>query len=449
MLDRTKKPQIVIEDVSVIYNQGQSNEVRSIENASLTLYPQEYVILFGPSGCGKSTLLYTIAGLQKPTNGRVVIDENDIYALKKRDMVEFHRNKIGMVFQAFYLIPSLNVIDNVCLPKTASGAGPRERKEYGEALLKRFGILNQSTKMPSELSGGQKQRVSISRSIVNNPEIILADEPVGNLDSVSSHNVMKILQELNERDKKTIILVTHDPSHLRYGDRVIYLKDGKIIKEEIVKKKISPDDELQKEIEVKEKISPDLKMLMRAFKDLTISQVSVLMAPFKAQQLLSHILLSMTYEQISRTNKLLEEVFYGRKSFEEFLEMVDKDLDQGGAGWDRRLAESFTKEMAEIVTVGRLIDFDNATSTIDNLTAHMIKKFNINPSEVQKKKMQDIFELRLNNKFDVTKVFGALDYPVKDGGADFDKRTAGKIARELEILLLMRYGNKTNSNQQQ
>lgn len=449
MLDRTKKPQIVIEDVSVIYNQGQSNEVRSIENASLTLYPQEYVILFGPSGCGKSTLLYTIAGLQKPTNGKVVIDENDIYALKKRDMVEFHRNKIGMVFQAFYLIPSLNVIDNVCLPKTASGAGPRERKEYGEALLKRFGILNQSTKMPSELSGGQKQRVSISRSIVNNPEIILADEPVGNLDSVSSHNVMKILQELNERDKKTIILVTHDPSHLRYGDRVIYLKDGKIIKEEIVKKKISPDDELQKEIEVKEKISPDLKMLMRAFKDLTISQVSVLMAPFKAQQLLSHILLSMTYEQISRTNKLLEEVFYGRKSFEEFLEMVDKDLDQGGAGWDRRLAESFTKEMAEIVTVGRLIDFDNATSTVDNLTAHMIKKFNINPSEVQKKKMQDIFELRLNNKFDVAKVFVALDYPIKDGGADFDKRTAGKISRELEILLLMRYGNKTNSNQQQ
>ncbi|MEA2007325.1 MAG: ABC transporter ATP-binding protein [Patescibacteria group bacterium] len=443
MLDKTKKPQIVLEKTSVVYNQGQSNEVRSLENANLKLYPQEYVIIFGPSGCGKSTLLYTIAGLQKPTSGTVSIDNSEIYSLKKSDMVEFHRRKIGMIFQAFYLIPSLNVVDNVCLPKTASGDSSKDRKIVSETLLKRFGILNQAKKMPSELSGGQKQRVSIARSLANNPDIILADEPVGNLDSVSSHNVMKILQELNEKDKKTIILVTHDPAHLRYGDRVIYIKDGKIIKEEIVKKKISPDDELQKEIEVKEKISPDLKMLMRAFKDLTLSQIGVLMAPFKAQQLLSHILLSMTFEQMDKTTKALEEIFYSRKNFDELAKMLDNSLERGGAGWDKRLAQSFTNEVRQIVSQGRQIDFDNVIESTNKLFTYLSAKFRLGLTPKQKERLRDIINERLKNKYSVEKVILMIDMPIKNGGAGLDKRTAKKISRELEILLLVRYGNKT------
>lgn len=442
MVDKTKKPQVVLDRVSVVYNQGQSNEVRSLESASLKLYPQEYVIIYGPSGCGKSTLLYTIAGLQRPTTGRVSIDESEIYELKKSDMVEFHRRKIGMVFQAFYLIPSLNVFDNVCLPKTASGDGAKDRREVAEVLLKRFGILNQSKKMPSELSGGQKQRVSIARSLANNPDIILADEPVGNLDSVSAHNVMKILQELNEKDKKMIILVTHDPAHLRFGDRVIYLKDGKIIKEEIVKKRISPDDELPKEIEVKEKISPDLKMLMRAFKDLTLSQVGVLMAPFKAQQLLSHILLSMTFEQMDRTTKALEEIFYARKSFDDLVEKLDNSLNRGGAGWDKRLAQSFSGEVRQIIKEGRKIDFDDAIGTTDRLFMYLLTKFRLTLTPTQKQRMKEIISERIKNKYSVEKVLIMIDLPMNEGGVGLDKRTASKIAREFEILLLMRYGNK-------
>ncbi len=242
----TEKQKIEIENLSVIYNQGQSNEVRSLENVNLEIYPQEYVIIFGPSGCGKSTLLYSISGLQRPTYGTVKVDGQDINKISKKEQVEFHRRKIGMIFQAFYLIPSLNIIDNVCLPKIFTGDSQKERREAAMKLLHRFGIAEQADKFPSELSGGQKQRVAIARSLINNPDIILADEPVGNLDSKSSHNVMMILKELNEIDKKTIILVTHDPNHLAYGDKIVHMKDGKIIKVEIVEKKKSPKEKKRK-----------------------------------------------------------------------------------------------------------------------------------------------------------------------------------------------------------
>lgn len=440
MLNRDKKPQIVIQDLSVIYNKGQSNEVRSLVNANLKLYPQEYVIIFGPSGCGKSTLLYTIAGLQKPTKGHIEIDNSPIYELEKKEMVEFHRRKIGMVFQAFYLIPSLNVTDNICLPKTASSATTKERKETSQALLKRFGILNQGKKMPGELSGGQKQRVSIARALSNNPDIILADEPVGNLDSVSSHNVMKLLDELNKKDKKTIILVTHDPAHLRYGDRVIYLKDGKIIKEEIVEKKISPKDAQIEEINVSEKISPDLKMLMRAFKDLSLSQVGVLMAPFKAQQLFSHISLSKTHEQINRASKNIEELLFDRFSIDEFVKLLDAPIEEGGAGWDQRTAQRFAERAYTIVRQAKKIDLMKPDASAFSVLRCLVKTFHLKLSEEQLIRLKTLFILRLKNKISFEEVQKGMDYSVAEGGVGIDKRTSMKLAREVEILLLLNYG---------
>lgn len=440
MINKNKDPLISLDNVSVIYNENQPNEVRSLENANLKLYPQEYVIIFGPSGCGKSTLLYTMAGLQAPTQGKVVIDEKEIYALKKNAMVEFHRRKIGMVFQAFYLIPSLNVIDNICLPRTASGEGSRKRKPHAKELLKRFGILNQQKKMPSELSGGQKQRVSIARSISNDPDIILADEPVGNLDSVSSHNVMKILDELNKKDKKMIILVTHDPSHLRYGDRVIYLKDGKIIKEEIVEKKISPTDAKIEEINVSEKISPDLKMLMRAFKDLSLSQVGVLLAPFKAQQLFSHIFLSRTHEQVDRANKNLEELLFDRFSLNEFIENLDAGIDEGGAGWDRRTAQKFALRAKSILVAAKKIDLMKPDLSALEMIRYLAEMFKFELTKEQVRRMKDLFILRMQNKISVEEIQEGVDIPFSEGGVGLDKRTSMKIAREVEILLLLNYG---------
>lgn len=441
MPDQNKKPLITLEDVSVIYNQDQDNEVRSLENANLKLYPEEYIIIFGPSGCGKSTLLYTISGLQKPTKGKVVIENSEIYALPKHKMVEIHRRKIGMIFQAFYLIPSLNVTDNISLPKTAGGEKTKERKKATRILLKRFGILNQEKKMPSELSGGQKQRVSIARSLANDPDIILADEPVGNLDSVSSHNVMKILDELNKKDKKTVILVTHDPSHLRYGDRIIHLKDGKIIKEEIVKKRISPKDLKTQEIDVTEKIPPDLKMLMRAFKDFSPSQIGILLAPFKAQQLFTHIYLSKTHEQVDRTTKNLESLLLKRFENSEFIENLDANLDEGGAGWDKRDAKNFALQATQILKVSRKIDLIKPKTSSQTIAHHLSSIFKLKLSKEQKRRLLKLLILRLKNKVSIEEVVQGLDISLSKGGIGLDKRTSKKLSQEIEILLLLNYGN--------
>jgi len=239
---------IDIKNLKVIYNKDKSNEVRSLDDVNVKIYPEEYVIIFGPSGCGKSTLLYTIAGLQAPTEGEVTVEDKNLAKMKKKEMVELHQTGVGMIFQAFYLISSINVLDNVILPKIFRGEERHKRREDGMKLLRRFSIAEQMEKFPSQLSGGQKQRVAIARSLVNNPSIILADEPVGNLDSESAENVLNILKELNEVDKKTIILVTHNAEHLHFADRILHMKDGKIISEEINRDK-RPKKALEEEIE--------------------------------------------------------------------------------------------------------------------------------------------------------------------------------------------------------
>lgn len=440
MINKSKGPLIRVEKVDVTYNEGESNEVRSLVDANLKLYPEEYVIIFGPSGCGKSTLLYTIAGLQKPSKGKVLIDDQSIYDLGKKEKVEFHRRKIGLIFQAFYLIPSLNVLDNVCLPKTAGGAAVKKRNEEAQTLLNRFGIANQATKMPGELSGGQKQRVSIARSLSNNPDIILADEPVGNLDSISKHNVMKILDDLNKKDKKMIILVTHDASHLRYGDRILYMRDGKIVKEEIVKNKMSPEEPMPEEMNTNEKIAPDLKMLMRAFQDLSLSQIGVLLAPFKAQQLFSHIMLSKTYEQIDRSNKSLEDLLLTKLSFDEFVEKLDVDMSEGGAGWDKRNAENFAKRAMGIISTKRKLDVKKPQESAKIFLDYLKETFELKLDEEQEKRAKLLLSLRIKNKISIIEIRRGFDLPLRDGGCGLDKRTAEKLAREVEIIMLLNYG---------
>ncbi|KKQ14717.1 MAG: ABC transporter, ATP-binding protein, partial [Candidatus Moranbacteria bacterium GW2011_GWE1_36_7] len=304
------EPCIKVDQLRVIYNKGKSNEVRSLDGVSVEIYPEEYIIIYGPSGCGKSTLLYGISGLQAPTYGDVIVQGKNLAQMTKREKVEFHQTRIGMVFQAFYLIETLTVLDNVCLPKVFRGESLKERREKAMELLRRFGISEQADKFPAQLSGGQKQRVSIARALVNNPEIILADEPVGNLDSESAQNVLDIFREINGIDKKTLIMVTHNPEHLVYADRIIHMKDGKKVSEEVNHDK-RPAEALRKDVaETPEEISSELKLLMRTFKNLSLQQVGVLLVPFKAKQMLSHIISELNEEQIGAAENLLKEFLF-------------------------------------------------------------------------------------------------------------------------------------------
>lgn len=222
---------IKTENISVIYDQGRPSETKALNDANVTIYKEDFVIIFGPSGCGKSTMLYTVSGIEKPTSGNIFVFGEDITKYTAAQAAKFHRSQIGMVFQAYNLIPSLSVIDNVALPQIFMGVSREKRRLRAKVLLQRFGILPQAEKLPSELSGGQQQRVGIARSLINEQPIVFADEPVGNLDSKSAQTVLDILYDLNVKDKKTIILVTHDPVLLKYATHIIYMKDGIVVGE--------------------------------------------------------------------------------------------------------------------------------------------------------------------------------------------------------------------------
>ncbi|MDO8566421.1 MAG: ABC transporter ATP-binding protein [Candidatus Moranbacteria bacterium] len=435
------KPIIVVDKLRVIYNQGKSNEMRALEETNLSIYPEEYVIIYGPSGCGKSTLLYSISGLQSPTYGDVYIRNKAISKMTEEEELRLHQTGIGMIFQAFYLISSLDILENVCLPKVFRGEKPSDRKKEGVRLLRRFGIVEQADKFPSQLSGGQKQRVAIARSLVNNPEIILADEPVGNLDSESAENVLKILKELNDIDKKTIILVTHNPEHLVYADRVIHMKDGRITKEEVFKEKRPPEELANKQEYGPIDRSPEsseLKMLMSSFKSLLPQQVDVLLVPFKAKQLLNHLLSELSDEQVSIAEAFMKELLFKNIDMQTFAEHLDLDLDEGGAGWNKVRARSFAERTQAIIEqVNGLKDSPEQSAL--SLTEYLTTLFHLKLTETQKLRFQATLKLRLESQIGQIELEKRLDTRVSADGVGIHKTTAEKIVREIEVLMLLKY----------
>lgn len=211
---------------------GRDKGATVLDDISLDVKATEYVIVSGPSGSGKSTLLNLIAGLEEPTTGAIKIRGKDITKLDKKEMARYHRVKVGMVFQQFNLLPDLSAADNIALPQIFAGDSLGARRKRAKHLLESLGMGELVNKLPPELSGGEQQRVAILRALANNPWIILVDEPTGNLDSKSAEEVMDILLNLNRKSLRTILMVTHNPDYLHFGDRIVYMKDGRIVKED-------------------------------------------------------------------------------------------------------------------------------------------------------------------------------------------------------------------------
>lgn len=199
-----------------------------LDKVSLDIKKGEFVSLMGESGSGKSTLLYIIGGLDKPTEGSVVIDEKDINTLKEKEIAKFRRQDIGFVFQFYNLVQNLTVEENIMLPVVMDGKKEKDYKDRLDKILKIVGLEDKRKALPNQLSGGQQQRVSIARAVILSPKVILADEPIGNLDSKSGEEVMKLFKTLNKEENVTILQVTHSEESAKYGDRIIRLKDGKI-----------------------------------------------------------------------------------------------------------------------------------------------------------------------------------------------------------------------------
>lgn len=220
---------IKLEGIEKVYRTADIETV-ALENVNISIEKGEFVSIMGPSGCGKSTLLNIIGLLDKPTKGKVLINSRNMTGLTDRELSRFRNENLGFIFQSFHLIPSLNVMQNVALPLSyRSGEKGSERRRRVKDVLERLGLGNRLNHLPSQLSGGQCQRVAIARAIAGNPEIILADEPTGNLDSHMGAEVMELLHKLNREDGRTIIMVTHNEEQSRQTDRIIRFFDGRQI----------------------------------------------------------------------------------------------------------------------------------------------------------------------------------------------------------------------------
>lgn len=219
---------IEVKDVCKVFG-SKENSNTVLDNVSLNIEKGEFVSLMGESGSGKSTLLYLIGGLDKPTSGNIFIDGKDINAIKEKELAVLRRKDIGFVFQFYNLVQNLTVEENIMLPVIMDGRKEKDYKERLEEILDIVGLKEKRKALPNQLSGGQQQRVSIARAIILSPKVILADEPIGNLDSKSGEDVMNLFKTINKEEGITILQVTHSEESAKYGNRIIRLKDGKIV----------------------------------------------------------------------------------------------------------------------------------------------------------------------------------------------------------------------------
>jgi putative ABC transport system ATP-binding protein len=205
-------------------------EVHAVQGVDLTIEDGSFTVIMGPSGSGKSTLLYMVGGLEIPSAGSILVDGIAIEKMDGKALAEYRKKKVGFVFQAFYLIPSMIALENVAFPMRFAGVSANQRRERARNLLEQVGLADRVKHLPTEMSGGQQQRVAIARALANNPSLVLADEPTGNLDRKIGAEIVQLLARLN-REGRTVVIVTHDPSMISVASQVVYMLDGRTVSE--------------------------------------------------------------------------------------------------------------------------------------------------------------------------------------------------------------------------
>jgi putative ABC transport system ATP-binding protein len=426
---------ITTKNVDVTYNFGKSNEFKALIDVSCEIANREYIIFFGPSGCGKSTLLYSIFGVLEPSSGEVIVKGDSIYKFEPMELVMYQRKTMGIMYQSFNLIPSLTVLDNVQLPLIFAGLPTSTRERTAMDLLDRFGIVHVAHKRPGLLSGGQQQRVSVARSLVNDPEILIADEPVGNLDFVSAEAVMKTLQEINMNDKKTVLLVTHDAKYLPYAHRVFYLDYGKI-------DRIVPNPEKRQIIKVRpgETIVTEIEQLARIYPYDSPEQLRV-------KSLINFLTQNLSFDQIVRLEKMTQHVIEGVLSEEQFGAMLITDYEKGGCGIKPKQAGDMTKRMFQVLDQSKdVIRFRRVSrdqNTIDlvrfdlikHIHAYMVEECHIEPDSKLLERLTKMVTTRVYGYITREEFHKQLRMREDEGGGGFDIYLAADLSRYLEKLI--------------
>ena len=222
-----------VENLCKTYGKGE-NEVKALDHVSFTVNKGEFIAIIGPSGSGKSTLLHILGGVDKPTSGKVFMDGCDVYAQNDEQLAIFRRRQVGLIYQFYNLIPVLNVTENITLPVLMDGQ--KVNQDRLNELMTTLKLNGRENHLPNQLSGGQQQRVSIGRALMNAPAVVLADEPTGNLDSKNSQEIVDLLKVSNEKYGQTLIIITHDENIALQADRIIAIEDGKITRDEVIRR---------------------------------------------------------------------------------------------------------------------------------------------------------------------------------------------------------------------
>jgi ABC-type lipoprotein export system ATPase subunit len=430
------KPLITCRDLAITYNVGKSNEYKALQAVNTDIYEGEYIILFGPSGCGKSTLMYAIQGSLPPAGGSLLIRGDDIYSYPPSERVYFQRYIMGIIFQSFNLIGSLTVLDNVALPMIFCDANKPTRERRAQSLLERFGVGQVSHKFPAMLSGGQQQRVSVARSMVNDPQILLADEPTGNLDSISTQQVMDKIDEINTFDQRTIIMVSHNAAHLSYAHRVYYLKDGFIVREVA-----NPQRKQIKPVKEGDTIVTELEQLARLFPYDSIDTLRV-------KSLTNFLTQSYTFDQIIRLEKAIHLLIKGKIHKKLFLDTLIKRYDEGGVGIDRGTAERMADVSVTIVKQAddvRRFRSDNESDSAffaqhkfaERVRTYLLEQHNIPLSKVMESNLTTIIADRLAGVHGEAQFHESLILSTKEGGMHLKEKVADDLTRYMEKLIAL------------
>lgn len=430
---------IKVQNVELTYNDGKPNAYRALRDVNLQIRKNSFAIIFGPSGCGKSSLLNVISGLEVPDKGEVFVGDKNLLTMSKRDHVYFHRKTIGMVFQSYNLITTLSVLDNVAIPQIFVSSNKQAREEKALKLLDRFGIKPQADKLPSELSGGQQQRIGIARAIINDQPIILADEPVGNLDSKSANNVMQILSELNREENKTIIMVSHNPENIIWGDHIIYMKDGMVVKEDIRNAKGETTQVSKEEEDEFSKI----EAMLRNFQGLTAEQIKILITPMKSEILARSVLVDMDQKQMAVLEESIRRRILNTITPQEFFERMDKSDKEGGVDMDVRRAHKVAKKVEDLIALAHAVndsDNDDHERKANEIVKYLLTQENVNIAPGQLEQLKELIKHRIMNRIDRGVFKELLDAPPSQKGVGFNSKTAKKIAKALDIILMVGYG---------
>ncbi len=428
------KPLITCRNLEITYNKGKSNEFKALQGVNTDIYEGEYIILFGSSGSGKSTLMYSIQGSLPPSNGTLLIEGDDIYSYPPSERVYFQRYVMGIIFQSFNLIPSLTVLDNVALPMIFCDADRATRERRSQALLERFGVGHVSHKITPMLSGGQQQRVSVARSMVNDPKILLADEPTGNLDSVSTQQVMDKIDEINTFDKRTVIMVSHNAAHLSYAHRVYYIKDGWIVREVA-----NPQRKQIKPVKEGETIVTELEQLARLFPYDSIDTLRV-------KSLTNFLTQKYTFDQLSRLEHAIDFLIKGKIDKKKFIQTLVLPYNKGGVGIEEREAKRMVKISLTVLNQANDIrrfraqqhdthTFFNQHQLSERLKEYILDAYKLSLSKEKENNLVELISDRVIGITDEDSFFESLKSSVSSGGLGLSEDEAENVTRYFEKLI--------------